>query len=82
MIEESLIKSNFLGRDGFIWWIGQIAPEEAQGAERVRHEPGGGNDRGGFPGGEGGRGAWVAAAVRDRATSHCQTRDARRDVSV
>ena len=33
MIEESLIKSNFLGRDGFIWWIGQIAPEEAQGAQ-------------------------------------------------
>lgn len=26
MIEESLIKSNFLGRDGFVWWIGQIAP--------------------------------------------------------
>ena len=33
MIEESLIKSNFLGRDGFIWWVGQIAPEEAQGAQ-------------------------------------------------
>jgi hypothetical protein len=26
MIEESLLKSNFLGRDGFIWWIGQVAP--------------------------------------------------------
>lgn len=26
MIEESLLKSNFTGRDGFIWWIGQIAP--------------------------------------------------------
>ena len=21
-------KTNFLGRDGFVWWIGQIAPEE------------------------------------------------------
>jgi len=25
MIEESLLKSNFIGKDGFIWWIGQIA---------------------------------------------------------
>jgi hypothetical protein len=25
MIEESFVKSNFLGRDGFIWWIGQVA---------------------------------------------------------
>ena len=33
MIEETLIKSSFLGRDGFIWWIGQIAPEEAQGVQ-------------------------------------------------
>lgn len=24
MIEESLLQSNFLGRDGFRWWIGQI----------------------------------------------------------
>ena len=31
MIEESIIKSNFIGRDGFRWWIGQVAPEEAQG---------------------------------------------------
>ena len=26
MIEESLLKSNFIGRDGFRWWIGQIPP--------------------------------------------------------
>lgn len=26
MIEESLFKSNFIGRDGFRWWIGQIPP--------------------------------------------------------
>lgn len=27
MLDQSLIKSNFLGRDGFIWWVGQIPPE-------------------------------------------------------
>jgi len=30
-IEESLLKTNFIGRDGFRWWIGQVAPEDAQG---------------------------------------------------
>ena len=29
MIDESLLKSNFIGRDSFRWWIGQIAPIEA-----------------------------------------------------
>ena len=30
-IEESLLgNSQFLGRDGFRWWIGQVAPREAQ----------------------------------------------------
>lgn len=33
MIEESLIKTNFVGRDGFRWWIGQVAPETAQGQQ-------------------------------------------------
>ena len=33
MIDESLLKSNFLGRDGFRWWIGQIPPESAHGAQ-------------------------------------------------
>jgi hypothetical protein len=28
MIDESLLKSNFIGRDGFRWWIGQIPPIE------------------------------------------------------
>lgn len=28
MLEQSLIKSNFIGKDGFVWWIGQIPPEE------------------------------------------------------
>ena len=33
MLEESILKSNFVGRDGFRWWIGQVAPEEAQGSQ-------------------------------------------------
>ena len=28
MIEESLLKTNFIGRDGFRWWIGQVPPNE------------------------------------------------------
>ena len=31
MLEESLLKTNFIGRDGFRWWIGQTAPVSAQG---------------------------------------------------
>ena len=31
MIENNLLKTNFLGKDGFRWWIGQVAPEAAQG---------------------------------------------------
>lgn len=31
MIEQSLIKSNFVGRDGFRWWVGQIPPENSHG---------------------------------------------------
>ena len=30
MIDQSLLNSNFIGRDGFRWWIGQIAPIRAQ----------------------------------------------------
>jgi hypothetical protein len=33
MIDESLLKSNFLGRDGFRWWIGQIPPESSHGGQ-------------------------------------------------
>jgi hypothetical protein len=33
MIDESILKSNFLGRDGFRWWIGQIPPTSAQGEQ-------------------------------------------------
>ena len=25
MIEESLLKSNYIGKDGFVWWIGRVA---------------------------------------------------------
>jgi len=28
-MEESLLRTNFLGRDGFIWWIGQIPPVDS-----------------------------------------------------
>ena len=31
MIDQSLIKSNFIGRDSFRWWVGQIAPIESVG---------------------------------------------------
>ena len=27
MLEQSLVKTHFLGRDGFIWWIGQVVDE-------------------------------------------------------
>lgn len=33
MIEESLLKSNFIGRDGFRWWIGQIPPSKVQSGQ-------------------------------------------------
>ena len=33
MIDESLIKSNFVGKDGFRWWVGQVAPSTAQGEQ-------------------------------------------------
>ena len=26
MLDQSLLQSNFIGRDGFRWWIGQVAP--------------------------------------------------------
>ena len=29
MLEDSILKSNFIGRDGFRWWMGQVASEEA-----------------------------------------------------
>lgn len=29
MIDQSLLQSNFIGRDGFKWWVGQIPPIES-----------------------------------------------------
>ena len=37
MIEDTFVKSNFIGKDGFNWWVGQIAPIEAQ-EEQVNGE--------------------------------------------
>lgn len=31
MLDQSLLQSHFIGRDGFRWWIGQIAPIESWG---------------------------------------------------
>lgn len=36
MIEESLLKSNFLGKDGFVWWIGQVADPSVWRNEKSR----------------------------------------------
>lgn len=43
MIDESLIKSNFIGRDGFRWWIGQIAPGIDEGSKKQNNGGGWGN---------------------------------------
>jgi len=38
MIDESLLKSHFIGRDGFRWWIGQIPPIEGSQKEQFSGE--------------------------------------------
>ena len=40
MIEESLLKSNFVGKDGFIWWIGQVAPASVWRNEKSKPDAG------------------------------------------
>jgi hypothetical protein len=35
MIDESLLKSNYLGKDGFIWWLGRVAPPESWDKEEL-----------------------------------------------
>jgi hypothetical protein len=40
MIEESLLKSNFVGKDGFIWWIGQVAPASVWRDEKSKPDAG------------------------------------------
>lgn len=33
MLDQSLLQSHFIGRDGFRWWIGQIPPVESMGEQ-------------------------------------------------
>lgn len=33
MLDQSLLQSHFIGRDGFRWWIGQIPPIESMGKQ-------------------------------------------------
>ncbi len=40
MIEESLLKSNFIGKDGFVWWIGQVADPKVWRNEKTRIDNG------------------------------------------
>lgn len=40
MIDETLLKSNFLGRDGFIWWIGQVADPKVWRNDKTRIDNG------------------------------------------
>jgi hypothetical protein len=40
MIEESLLKSNFIGKDGFVWWIGQVAPASVWRNEKSKPDAG------------------------------------------
>lgn len=40
MIDEALLKSNYLGKDGFIWWLGRVAPPESwDKPELVDYDP-------------------------------------------
>ena len=47
MIEQGLFKRYFVGRDGFIWWVGQIAPESTWSGNKPSGPVGNNND---FPG--------------------------------
>ena len=38
MIDDSLLKTNFVGKDGFRWWVGQIAPKNVQGEQLAPKE--------------------------------------------
>lgn len=40
MLEESLLKSNFIGKDGFVWWIGQVADPSVWRNEKTRIDSG------------------------------------------
>ena len=43
MIENNFLKSNFLGRDGFRWWIGQIPPSKSWLLQRNKRPEAWGN---------------------------------------
>lgn len=43
MIEESLLRSNFVGRDGFRWWVGSVAPFDGEGQSDQNNGGGWGN---------------------------------------
>jgi hypothetical protein len=45
MIDESLLKSNFIGRDGFRWWVGQVAPFESGTGQENQNNGGGWGNR-------------------------------------
>ena len=40
-MEESLLRTNFVGRDGFRWWIRQIAPDKVQAPQTKGNRKGG-----------------------------------------
>ena len=40
MLDSSLLKTNFVGRDGFVWWIGRVAPKEVWRNESTDDEEG------------------------------------------
>lgn len=40
MIDESFLKSNFLGRDGFVWWVGQVADPKVWRNDKTRIDNG------------------------------------------
>jgi hypothetical protein len=40
MLDGSLLKSNYLGKDGFVWWIGQIAPAASWRNEKTKPDAG------------------------------------------
>ena len=48
MIEESLLKKHFIGRDGFHWWIGQVVQSEAWAANVPGYSAGSGDSLPGF----------------------------------
>jgi hypothetical protein len=45
MIEESLLKSNFVGRDGFRWWLGKVAPFDSDSNQLDQNNGGGWGNR-------------------------------------